>query len=162
MGHVQGLTLKQLVRIPKDANDCWKWLGKETQDGYGIKVHNGKETTAARWIWCVLFGELPAALRVIHTCGNHGCVNPSHMRAGTQADACRSGVQSTLTPADVAEIKTAKKDRGPNTASALAARLGVQPGQVREIWKGTSWGKPGRRRGGNKVRRPVDKANGMP
>lgn len=155
MSHPPGVTLKVLVKIPKDANDCWKWLGKTTQDGYGVKVYRDVETTAARWIWSMLFGELPASLSVIHTCGNAGCVNPSHMKAGPHGDACRNGVQASLTPADVAEIKAAKKERGPNTANALASRYGVSVNTIRDVWRGASWGKPGKRSARN-IRQTVD------
>lgn len=141
MAHETGTTIKPLVKIGRDPADCWQWLGKETPQGYGIKSVAGKDVTAARWLWSMLFGELPAALRVIHTCGNSSCVNPAHMRAGSQADACRSGIGATLTPADVREIRQAAKDRGLHTARGLAQRFGVTDRHIRDIWRGRTWGR---------------------
>jgi HNH endonuclease len=138
-----GTTVKALVKLGKRPEDCWQWLGQLTEEGYAIKTVNGQKTSAARWMWSMLFGSPPKAMKVIHTCANPACVNPAHMRLGSQADAVRSGAGTTLSPADVAEIKRAKADRNINTTRILSERYGITQTHVRLIWKEGAWGKVG-------------------
>lgn len=141
MAHHPGITLKPLVKLPRDPSDCWEWQGRIDEAGYSRKVHRNVDMTGARWMWEVLWGSVPDSLVVSTTCGNRTCCNPHHLEARTQAQANRAGVAATLTPQDVAMVKRAKKDRGPNTAKVLAEQLGVNPGAIREIWRGATWGR---------------------
>ena len=136
-----GQTVKPLVKLPRDPSDCWLWLGPMSNSGHGKKTFNGQNVLAHRWMWEILFGPLPKPLVVYTTCETKGCVNPHHLAAGVQAEANRNSVQTKLMSADVAEIKRAKKDAGPNTARVLAEKYGVSPGLVRDIWRGKAWAK---------------------
>ena len=140
-----GQTLKPLVLLGRDPADCWQYLGAKTSDGYGKKTVGDRTVSAGRWIWETLFGPLPAGLVVSTTCGTHGCLNPHHLRACTQADANRAGVGATLLPGDVVEIKRAKKLRTLGTATALAQRYGCSKREIFDIWGGRALGEPGTR-----------------
>lgn len=139
MPHHPGDVLKPLVKIDRDPAKCWTWLGKVDDNGFAIKQWHGKPIPAARWMWMQLFGPIPDGLVVNRTCGNRACTNPHHLRATFQADAIRSGMQPVLTPADVAEIRAAKRDRGPNTARLLADRLGCHENTIRDVWRGRTY-----------------------
>lgn len=140
-----GQTLKPLVRLGKAPGDCWLYLGPTTPDGYGKKQLNGKTVSASAWIWSTLFGPVPAGLVISTTCGTRGCVNPHHLRACTQAQANRAGVGASLLPADVIEIKRAKKGHAFHTAAQLAERHGVSSRLIHDIWGGRAWGRAGAR-----------------
>lgn len=140
-----GQTLKPMIRLPKDPADCWTYLGPKTPDGYGKKRYCGHDISAPRWLWMTLFGPLPDDLAVSHTCGHPGCMNPHHLRACSQADANRAGIGATLTPADVLDIKRAKKGRTIGTAALLAERYGVSRRLIFDIWGKRAWSKAGLR-----------------
>lgn len=140
-----GQTIKPLVQLGKRPDDCWVYLGPTTPAGYGKKQVNGRTVSAVRWLWETLFGPLPLALVVAHSCGNAGCVNPQHLRATTQAEANRAGIAAMLTPAEVREIKAAKKGHTHHTAAHLAQRHGCSPQTVHDIWARRSWGMAGAR-----------------
>lgn len=141
MPHSAGGTLKPLVALGVDPGACWRWLGKVDSLGTPIKQFDGRPIPARRWLWSQLFGPIPDGLVVttMTTCGDKGCVNPHHLRATTQAEANRAGVGAVLMPADVAEIRKAYKDRGPNTARVLADRLGCSVVTVRDVWHRRTW-----------------------
>lgn len=134
-----GQPIRARVKLGKSADDCWTWLGPATDAGHGKITFCGRDELAHRWLWEQLFGPIPAGLVVFSTCENKGCINPHHLACSTQADACRSSVQTKLLPADVAEIKAAKNTASPNTARFLAERFGVSPSLIREIWAGKAW-----------------------
>lgn len=134
-----GQTVIPLVKLGKQADDCWAWLGPKTLDGYGKKTYCGRNILAHRWIWEILFGPIPNGLVVYTTCGTKGCVNPAHLACGYMADANRSAVNTKLLPADIVEIRAAKKSATHATVDILAGRYGVSPITIREIWNGKSW-----------------------
>lgn len=70
----------------KSDNDCWEWIGWKYPKGYGGFHINGKVTYAHRYCWQLHNGEIPDGLHVLHNCFNKSCVNPSHLRLGTNQD----------------------------------------------------------------------------
>ena len=140
-GHKPGAILKPLVAFGRTPEDCWRWLGNHDETGVPTKTYLGKHMPARRWLWIQLFGPIPEGLVVttMPVCGNKACMNPWHFRACHQADANRAGVGTVFLPADVVEIKRAKKHRTPCTARILAERYGCSVIAIRDIWSGRTW-----------------------
>lgn len=78
-------------------DECWEWVGKSKQTGYGrftIVVDEGRCATvmAHRFAYELLVGPIPRDdrdLTIDHLCRNRLCQNPSHMEVVTRGENTR-------------------------------------------------------------------------
>ena len=78
--------------------DCWLWTGGlrgVAVDGgkYGQFVKDGKTMLAHRAAYELFVGPIPEGMLVLHICDIPLCVNPKHLRTGTQADNMQDAVR---------------------------------------------------------------------
>jgi uncharacterized protein (DUF433 family) len=65
---------------------CLLWSGRRNDDGYGLFNRDSYRGLAHRKSYEVARGYIPAGAVVMHSCDVPCCVNPSHLRIGTQLD----------------------------------------------------------------------------
>jgi hypothetical protein len=122
---------------------CWEWTASFARGGYGqffTSVKDGREWYRAhRFSYIAHKGDIPEGMVVMHECDNPRCVNPDHLRLGTQADnvadmdAKNRGIwnRTVKMKMDVEGIKNSPKgDR------ELATELGCSPGHIWKIRNG--------------------------
>ena len=72
------------IEIPKDLDDCWRWVGQLDDDGYGKLNIVGLPIKAHRATYEIWRGPLPdknkhgEVLVLDHTCRVRRCINPYH------------------------------------------------------------------------------------
>lgn len=151
-----------LSHIPEPNSGCWLWLGAPTgSNGYGRLHVNGRTIGAHRYSWQRHHGRrIPAGMIILHTCDTPLCVNPDHLRLGTQseneADKVAKGRQAKGAALSCAQsrnrprgerIWNAKLDRervaeirGSNqTQRALAVAHGVSQSTIWQIKNDRTW-----------------------
>lgn len=102
---------------------------------------------AHRVSWALENGRWPE-FNVLHSCDVPLCVNPAHLREGTQADnandmfsrgrVCRIGIRNGRARFTEQDIRQIRKD--PRTQTAIAADYGVWQTTIGEIKRRTTWG----------------------
>lgn len=133
---------------------CWLWCGFVDDLGYGIASCFG-EHKAHRLAWKLFFGDIPKGLKVCHSCDVRNCVNPDHLKLGTQGDnvremfargrAERIGVKgeanhhSKLTEEQVRAMRTIRSETG-ISYKRLAKQFGVTAMTAYRAVHGQCWG----------------------
>lgn len=133
---------------------CHNWVGTN-KNGYGmfaITTNGAKNRVQAhRFSWERANGPIPTGLYILHDCDNPACVNPAHLRPGTQrenmADASARGRTprgsksgtAKLTEAGVRAIKAELQRPDRRLHREIAAMFGVHRFAITEIKRGSTW-----------------------
>ncbi len=146
-------------------DSCWFWTDTLNKDGYGkfhlptgIHWSQGRAHmfSVPRVAYKIAHGSIPNNRLICHTCDNPRCVNPKHLKLGTQFDNMQQMIsrgrgnkahgekhsKSKLTEKDVLEIRKTHglKGIGGISAAKLAKKFGVSYVLIRaiatkKIWK---------------------------
>lgn len=146
-----------LKRMSKSTTcDCWNWIGRKKETGYGRYNFRGKTWRAHRFSFLIHHGEIPHGLHVLHSCDNPSCVNPKHLSLGTHQENIAQmdsrgrrykrprkqrvlkGRQRKLTSEKVSEIRR-KYFGGLSTKADLAREFGVSNGSIYFVVNGLHW-----------------------
>lgn len=131
-------------------DECWPWIGTGA-NGYGTIGPGGRNAAkvpAHRVSWELHNGPIPKnedehhGTVVRHKCNNRLCVNPSHLKLGTQADNIKDMWVNKGAPrgnARLTESQIASIRADPRSSRKLAPIYGVSDGQIRHIRRRTSW-----------------------
>lgn len=67
---------------------CWLWNGASGAgyQGYGTFWMDNAYWRAHRAAYVLFVGPIPDGLQILHSCDNDRCVNPGHLRPGTQVE----------------------------------------------------------------------------
>ncbi len=130
---------------------CWLWTGG-TRGKYGRINVKGVGRAAHRFSWELHRGEVSEGFDLLHTCpggDNPLCVNPDHLRVGTQADNAKDAVERGQTAAGernaVAKLteEIVRQIRSRRQAGESLAALGREFGVTRyAVWSavvGRTW-----------------------
>lgn len=155
------------------SGECWLWTSgnfpsNSKSRGYGSFWLNGRNIGAHRAAWIFTHGPILESLSVLHSCpggDNPRCVNPAHLRIGSDADNGRDRAErgqaamgerngkathpestvrgsshgmARLTDAAVLSIR-AEAARGQTTHREQAARYGVTRDHIASIVQGRTW-----------------------
>lgn len=136
-------------RVQK-TNYCWIWEGYKSPAGYGVVTIYGEQHQTHRLSWMFECGPIPKGMIIMHTCDNPSCVNPDHLKLGTQRDNMHDmwdkgrgnpghlcgeeSPPSKLTDVDVIKIRLSNE-----LIKVLAKKFGVSTSTVCDIQKGRIW-----------------------
>lgn len=118
----------------REASECWPWIGGRTPNGYGaayITFPDGirRQCGAHRAALIVAHGAFPiAGAYVLHSCDNKLCVNPLHLRYGTQRDNVRDMWERgrAVPPPRSVKKNRPPKPKPPNRRDKLTAQHKVE------------------------------------
>lgn len=66
---------------------CWEWDMYLDPKGYGrTGTPHHSEVLAHRVSYIEFKGPIPEGLHILHSCDNPRCINPDHLRAGTNTE----------------------------------------------------------------------------
>lgn len=139
--------------IPDPNSGCWHWTGAVNHFGYGIMGLGHREDgidRAHRVAYRLYKGETPKGLSVLHSCDVPCCVNPAHLRLGTDSDNMKDCVKRNrhVRPDNrgekaswaklnaIAALDIKKREM---TGPAYAAKYGVSRSAIYRIWEGKNW-----------------------
>ena len=131
---------------PPPADGCWDWTGYTDPNGYGRFSLGGKHIPAHVAAHRIYIGPIPEGMHVLHACDRPICVQPKHIRIGTNSDNVADRMERNRQPRgiQVGRAKLTEEDvrwlRSVDLSNAeAAATLGVDRSTVSVIRSRHTW-----------------------
>jgi hypothetical protein len=97
--HAHGTVEQRFWKFVDKTESCWLWNSGKNAKGYGVMQatpekgqKRGKMLLAHRISYELHHGKLEKGDYVLHSCDNPPCVNPDHLRKGTQSENIREAI----------------------------------------------------------------------
>ncbi len=143
-------TKESFMRKTIKTDSCWLWGAAICRtSGYGRCSLNGRVSNVHRVAYELFVGPVPKGLVLRHTCDNKTCVNPAHLRPGTQkqniADRDKRGRTARGEQHGSAKISEnteheIRRLSGEGLSQRkVASQFGISQRQVGRIVHGLSW-----------------------
>ena len=141
--------LERFWKYVDKTDSCWLWKASLNTYGYGCFWWNKKQHQSHRISWLIKYGAGSDKL-LLHSCDNPNCVNPDHLREGTQADNIKDKMirnrqakgekngQAKLTEEQVLAMKE-KYETGGHSLAGLGREYGISVTAVMYIVTGRNW-----------------------
>lgn len=87
--YVGGTILDKWLKFRVIVNDCWRWNGNKSHNGYANVAFNGRKERLIRVVMHILTGfdlRSKLVIRHIDICRFKDCWNPEHIIVGTHKD----------------------------------------------------------------------------
>jgi hypothetical protein len=84
--------LERFWKYVEKTDTCWLWKASVNTYGYGCFWWNRKQHQSHRISWYIKHNKHSEKL-LLHSCDNAACVNPDHLREGTQSDNMKDKVK---------------------------------------------------------------------
>ncbi len=83
--------IKRFLSKIDEGNDdeCWEWKAATNENGYGYFKFKGKMRRAHRISYIIFHNITLKDIEkeiVMHSCDNRVCINPNHLRKGSQKE----------------------------------------------------------------------------
>lgn len=128
-----------------DENGCWLWIGGKSRNRSNLRYGSFNGMRAHRLIYEWVVGFIPDGMVILHTCDVPHCVNPNHLRLGTQADNVRDMIEKgrkvtktqKLNPEAVSDIR--RRYQQGETQAVIAKDYNIHSSQVSKIVNRVWW-----------------------
>lgn len=139
--------LHDLLVVP-DTDDCVDWPLAKTSFGHGacclqrglaITLSLPRVINAHRASYLQNVGAIPEGLVVRHMCHRPSCINPRHLRVGTQKDNIWDSIKDGRIQIKLTEETAWAIKQSTGSQRKVAKEFGVSPTVVWHIRNGNKW-----------------------
>ena len=145
-----------IEKVAVQPDGCWLWTAAEFTNGYGAFRLGKHQVRAHRWSYEHFVAPIPEGAVLMHSCDVKLCVNPRHLRPGSQLENQQDMTTKGRTGErghhmrdararlsfDLADEIRERYARGDATQRSLAAEYGVNQAMISMIVTRRRWVRP--------------------